>query len=83
MNKRNMIVILIYSFFNSFLLYRACDVLYYLSKGISNSEYINYLTIGSLITIIFLVPFGIIKDNFNRKYILIFSNIFLNRNIIC
>lgn len=77
MNKRNMIVILIYSFFNSFLLYRACDVLYYLSKGISNSEYINYLTIGSLITIIFLVPFGIIKDNFNRKYILIFSNIFL------
>ena len=76
MNKRNMIVILVYSFFNSFLLYRACDVLYYLSKGISNSEYINYLTIGSLITIIFLVPFGIIKDKFNRKYILIFSNIF-------
>ena len=77
MNKRNIIVILIYSFFNNFLLYRACDVLYYISKGISNSEYINYLTIGSLITIIFLVPFGIIKDKFNRKFILIISNIFL------
>lgn len=76
-NKRNIIIILIYSFFNSFLLYRACDVLYYLSKGISNSEYINYITVGSLITIIFLIPFGIIKDKYNRKYILILSNIFL------
>ena len=77
MNKKNVIVLFIYSFFNSFLLYRACDVLYYLSKGISNSEYINYITVGSLITIIFLIPFGIIKDKYNRKYILIISNLFL------
>ena len=77
MEKRNTMIILIYSFFNSFLLYRSCDVLYYLSKGISNSQYINYLSIGSLITIIFLVPFGIIKDKYNRKIILIISNLFL------
>lgn len=77
MNKRNIIVLFIYSFLNNFLLYRACDVLYYLSKGISNSEYINYITIGSVITIIFLIPFGIIKDKYNRKYILISSNLFL------
>ena len=77
MNKRNIVILFIYSFLNSFLLYRACDVLYYLSKGISNSEYINYITIGSIITIIFLIPFGIIKDKFNRKYILIISNLFL------
>ena len=77
MNKKNVLVLFIYSFLNSFLLYRACDVLYYLSKGISNSEYINYLTIGSLITIIFLIPFGIIKDKYNRKYILLVSNLFL------
>ena len=77
MNKKNIVVLFIYSFFNSFLLYRACDVLYYLSKGISNSEYISYITIGSLITIIFLIPFGIIKDKYNRKYILLISNLFL------
>lgn len=77
MNKKNIVTLLIYSFLNSFLLYRACDVLYYLSKGISNSEYINYLTIGSLITIVFLIPFGIIKDKYNRKYILLISNLFL------
>ena len=77
MEKRNTMIILIYSFFNSFLLYRSCDVLYYLSKGISNSQYINYLSIGSLITIIFLIPFGIIKDKYNRKIILIISNLFL------
>lgn len=77
MNKKNTTILFIYSFFNSFLLYRACDVLYYLSKGISNSEYINYLTIGSLITITFLIPFGIIKDKYNRKYILLVSNFFL------
>ena len=77
MNKKNVLVLFIYSFLNSFLLYRACDVLYYLSKGISNSEYINYLTIGSLITIIFLIPFGLIKDKYNRKYILLASNLFL------
>ena len=77
MNKKNIVILFIYSFLNSFLLYRACDVLYYLSKGISNSEYINYITVGSLITIIFLIPFGIIKDKYNRKYILIISNLFL------
>lgn len=77
MNKRNIVILFIYSFLNSFLLYRACDVLYYLSKDISNSEYINYITIGSIITIIFLIPFGIIKDKFNRKYILLISNLFL------
>ena len=77
MNKKNIVILFIYSFLNSFLLYRACDVLYYLSKGISNSEYINYITIGSIITIIFLIPFGIIKDKYNRKYILIISNLFL------
>ena len=77
MNKKNIATLLIYSFLNSFLLYRACDVLYYLSKGISNSEYINYLTIGSLLTIVFLIPFGIIKDKYNRKYILFISNLFL------
>ena len=77
MNKKNIIIIFIYTFLNNFLLYRACDVLYYLSKGISNSEYINYLTVGSIITVIFLVPFGILKDKYNRKYILILSNLFL------
>ena len=77
MNKKNIVILFIYSFLNSFLLYRACDVLYYLSKGISNSEYINYITIGSIITIIFLIPFGIVKDKYNRKYILIISNLFL------
>ena len=77
MNKKNIVILFIYSFLNSFLLYRACDVLYYLSKGISNSEYINYITVGSLITIIFLIPFGIIKDKYNRKYILLISNLFL------
>lgn len=77
MNKKNIVILFIYSFLNSFLLYRACDVLYYLSKGISNSEYINYITIGSIITIIFLIPFGIIKDKYNRKYILLISNLFL------
>lgn len=77
MNRRNIYILFIYSFFNSFLLYRACDVLYYISKGISNSEYINYISVGSLITIIFLIPFGIIKDKYNRKYILLVSNLFL------
>ena len=77
MNKKNIVILFIYSFLNSFLLYRACDVLYYLSKGITNNEYINYLTVGSIITIIFLVPFGIIKDKYNRKYILLLSNLFL------
>ncbi len=77
MSKKNIIIISIYTFLNNFLLYRACDVLYYLSKGITNNEYINYLTVGSIITVIFLVPFGILKDKYNRKYILILSNLFL------
>ncbi len=77
MNKKNIILIMIYSFFNSFLLYRACDVLYYISKGINNSDYIQYITIGSVISIVFMIPLGVVKDLYNRKWILLLSNAFL------
>lgn len=82
MDKKNFNLLLVYSFLNNFLLYRSCDVLYYISKGISNSTYINYLSIGSLITIIFLLPLGIVKDKYNRKIILIISNLFLLFSIL-
>ena len=42
LKNKNVILIYIYSFLSTFLLFRACDTLYYLSKGISSSKYVFF-----------------------------------------
>lgn len=80
--NRNIILIDIYGFLSTFLLFRACDTLYYLSKGISSSKYVFFTVISSVITLIMQIPISAIGDKINKKTMLLVSNSFSFLSII-
>jgi MFS family permease len=80
--RRNRILIYIYTFLVTFLLFRACDTLYYLEKGVSSSGYIVFIVIIYLVSLIIEVPSGIIADKYSKKKLLITNNIILLLAII-
>ena len=82
MFKRNIILIYIYGFLTNFLLYRSCDTLYYLEKGVSSSDYLLFIVISYFVSLIIQVPSGILADKYNKKKILFFSQFLLLLSII-
>lgn len=82
MLKRNIILIYIYGFLTNFLLYRSCDTLYYLEKGVSSSGYILFIVISYFISLLVQVPSGILADKYNKKKILLFSQSLVLLSII-
>ena len=80
--NRNIILIDIYGFLSTFLLFRACDTLYYLSKGISSSKYVFFTVISSVIALIMQIPISAIGDKTNKKTMLLVSNLFSFLSII-
>lgn len=82
LKNKNVILIYIYSFLSTFLLFRACDTLYYLSKGISSSKYVFFTVISSIISLIMQIPISVIGDKINKKIILLISNSFSFLSII-
>lgn len=75
--KKNIILIYCYTFLTAFLLFRSCDTLYYLSKGVPSGKYILFIVVTYIIYLIFEVPFGVLADKFSKKRILIISNLML------
>lgn len=82
LKNKNIILIYIYNFLSTFLLFRACDTLYYLSKGISSSKYIFFTVISSLIVLIMQIPISTIGDKINKKIMLLVSNLLTFISII-
>ena len=80
--NKNIILIDIYGFLSTFLLFRACDTLYYLSKGISSSKYVFFTVISSVIALIMQIPISAIGDKINKKTMLLVSNLFSFLSII-
>lgn len=80
--KRNIILLFIYSFLSTFLLFRSCDTLYYLSRGVSSSKYIIFTVISAIVTILFQIPIGMFGDKINKKKILLLSNLLLLIGVI-
>ena len=80
--NKNIILIDIYGFLSTFLLFRACDTLYYLSKGISSSKYVFFTVISSVIALIMQIPISAIGDKTNKKTMLLVSNLFSFLSII-
>lgn len=80
--KKNINLMYIYGFLITFLLFRSCDTLYYLEKGISSSGYIIFLVITYIVSLAFQVPSGIIADKYSKKRILLLSNTLLLLSII-
>ena len=66
--NKNIILIDIYGFLSTFLLFRACDTLYYLSKGISSSKYVFFTVISSVIALIMQIPISAIGDKINNLF---------------
>lgn len=74
MNKKNISLVYLYTFLSTFILFYACDTLYYLEKGISSSGYMFFVTISYFIKVILEIPSGILADKYSKKKILFIGN---------
>lgn len=74
MNKKYISLIYLYTFLSTFILFYACDTLYYLEKGISSSGYMFFVTISYFIKVILEIPSGILADKYSKKKILFIGN---------
>lgn len=74
MNKKYISLIYLYTFLSTFILFYACDTLYYLEKGISSSGYMFFVTISYFIKVILEIPSGVLADKYSKKKILFIGN---------
>ena len=73
--KKNIILIYIHTFLSTFILYYICDTLFYIERGLTSSQYIGFVGITFFIRLLFEIPFGIIADKYNKKRLLLISNL--------
>lgn len=73
--KKNIILIYIHTFLSTFILYYICDTLFYIERGLTSSQYISFVGITFFIRLLFEIPFGIIADKYNKKRLLLISNL--------
>lgn len=73
--KRNIYLIYIHTFLSTFILYYICDTLFYLERGLTSGQYISFTGITFFIRLLFEIPFGIFADKYNKKSLLLVSNV--------
>ena len=73
--QRNIILIYIHTFLSTFILYYICDTLFYIERGLTSSQYISFVGIAFGIRLLLEIAFGIIADKYNKKMLLLISNI--------
>ena len=73
--KKNISLIYIHTFLSTFILFYICDTLFYIERGLSSSQYISFVGIAFLIKLLLEIPFGIMADKYNKKAILLISNL--------
>ena len=73
--KKNIILIYIHTFLSTFILYYICDTLFYIERGLTSSQYISFVGIAFFTRLLFEIPFGIIADKYNKKNLLLTSNL--------
>lgn len=73
--KKNITLIYMHTFLSTFILYYICDTLFYIERGLTSSQYISFVGIAFLVKLLFEIPFGIIADKYNKKALLLLSNI--------
>ena len=73
--KKNILLIYIHTFLSTFILYYICDTLFYIERGLTSSQYISFVGIAFFIKLIFEIPFGVVADKYNKKNLLITSNL--------
>lgn len=71
--NRNRILLYIYEFISTLILYYAVDTLFYLENGINSSGYLLFVVIIYIVQLFFEIPSGIFADKYSKKNILIAS----------
>ncbi len=81
--KKNILLIYLHTFLSTFILFYICDTLFYIERGLSSSQYISFVGVAFLVKLIFEIPFGILADKYNKKMLLLISNLlFITSTII-
>lgn len=73
--KKNISLIYIHTFLSTFILFYICDTLFYIERGLTSSQYISFVGISFLVKLLLEIPFGIIADKYNKKLLLLTSNV--------
>lgn len=73
--KRNRILLYIYEFISTMILFYIVDTLFYLERGISSSAYMFFVVVMYITRLIFEIPSGILADKYGKKKILLISQI--------
>lgn len=83
MKIKNISLIYIHTFLSTFILYYICDTLFYIERGLTSSQYISFVGVAFLVKLLLEIPFGIIADKYNKKILLLTSDLlFITSTII-
>ena len=73
--NKTRIMLYLYEFISTFILFYAVDTLFYLERGITSSKYLFFVVISYIVQLLFEIPSGILADKYSKKKILIISQI--------
>lgn len=73
--NKTRIILYIYEFISTFILFYAVDTLFYLERGITSSKYLFFVVISYIVQLLFEIPSGVLADKYSKKKILIISQI--------
>lgn len=73
--NKTRIILYLYEFISTFILFYAVDTLFYLERGITSSQYLFFVVISYIVQLLFEIPSGVLADKYSKKKILIISQI--------
>lgn len=73
--NKTRIILYLYEFISTFILFYAVDTLFYLERGITSSQYLFFVVISYIVQLLFEIPSGVLADKHSKKKVLIISQI--------
>lgn len=73
--NKTRIILYIYEFISTFILFYAVDTLFYLERGITSGKYLFFVVISYIVQFLFEIPSGVLADKYSKKKILLISQI--------
>ncbi len=73
--KKNILLLNVHTFLSTFILYYICDILFYIERGLTSSQYISFVGVTYLVQLLLEVPLGVLADKYNKKFMLLGSNL--------
>lgn len=73
--NKTRIILYLYEFISTFILFYAVDTLFYLERGITSSKYLFFVVISYIVQLLFEIPSGVLADKYSKKKVLIISQI--------